>query len=172
VKKRIPAVLIFTFSFLICVFLPALAFAQTAAELDTMLDTETVTVSEASRFALGSVGLLPPELSDAETRAAAYEAALSRGWVWGRPEDSISLQETAFLIMNAFGIKGGIMYSLLHNPRYAYREMIYRRLIQGRIYSSMKISGQQFLQILGMTLNYTGEREQMDEIIMGREAIR
>ena len=171
-KKYNLAFLIFTFSFLIYIFLPALAFAQTAAELDTLLGADAVTVSEAARFTLGSVGLLPPELSGAAAQDAAYEAAQSRGWVRSGPQDAISLQETAFLLMNAFELKGGIMYSLIRNPRYAYREMVYRKLIQGRAYSSMKVSGQRLLQLIGLTLNYTGEREQMDDIIINSEASR
>ena len=157
---------------LLFLLLPTLAFAQTAAELDVLMETETVTVGEAARFTLGSAGLLPPELSGAAARDAAYEEAQSRGWVRSGQGDDISLQETAFLLMNAFGIKGGIMYTAVHNPRYAYREMVYRKLIQGRAYSSMKVSGQRLLQLIGMTLNYTGEREQMDDIIMNSEAPR
>jgi len=171
-KAHRTSFLIFTFSFLTCFFLPAMAFSQTAAELDALLETETVSAAVAARFALGAVGLLPPELSGSAAQAAAYDAALSRGWVESGPDGAISLQETAFLIMNAFGLKGGIMYSLAHSPRYAYREMVYRRLIQGRAYSNMTVSGKRLLQIIGLTLNYTGEREQMDEIITNSEAQR
>ena len=139
-------------------------FSQTAAEMDTLLETEAVTVKTAARFVLGSVALLPPELSSVAAENDAYNAALSRGWVKGRPEDAIGLQEMAYLIMNAFGLRGGIMYSLLHNPRYAYREMIYRRIIQGRTNANMKVSGQRFLLIIGRALNYAGEREMLDGI--------
>ena len=154
--------LLFVFIF-IC-SLPSV-HAQTAAEMDALLETNAVSVATAARFAMGSIGLLPPELSGAVAETAAYEDALSRGWVNGGPQDAISLQETAFLIMSAFDLKGGIMYSLLRSPRYAYREMIYRKLIQGRSNSNMNVTGARFLQILGRSLNYAGEREQMDELL-------
>ena len=171
-KPRNKVFLIFTFSFLTCFFTPAMAFSQTAAELDVLLGTETVSVAAAARFALGAVGLLPPGLSGSAAQNAAYDAAQSRGWVKSGPDDAISLEGVAFLVMNAFGIKGGIMYSLAHSPRYAYREMVYRKLIQGRAYSNMTVSGKRLLQIIGLALNYTGEREQMDGMIMNGEAQR
>ena len=150
---------------LILLFLPALTFAQTAAELDALLETNTLTVSQAARFTLGAVGLTPPELSGATAVNAAYQQALSNGWVRSAQEDAITLQELAFLMMNAFELRGGIMYSIFRNPRYAYREMVYLRLMQGRVDANMRLSGQRFLQILGRTLNYTGEREAMDELL-------
>lgn len=147
------------------IFFPAIVFAQTAAELDLLLESDAVTTNVAARFVMGAAGLTSPELSGAAANNAAYQAALSKGWVKGAPENAINLQDTAFLMMNVFELKGGIMYSILHNPRYAYREMIYKKLIPGQAYANMTLSGQKFLQILGRLLNYTGERGRMDEIL-------
>ena len=114
-------------------FCSALALsAQTAAELDTLLETNAVTAAAAARFILGAADLLPPELSGTEAEEAAYAIALEMGWTAKNADAAVTLQDTAFLVMNAFDIKGGIMYSRFRNPRYAYREMIYRKLIQGR----------------------------------------
>jgi hypothetical protein len=84
------------------------------------------------------------------------------GWLRGEAESAITLQELSFLIMNAFDLRGGLMYTLFRNPRYAYREMIYRQLIQGRAYSNMNVSGIRFLQILGRVLSHTGENDLPD----------
>ena len=156
-----------TYVLLVCFFFCTvlILFAQTAAELDRILETQVVTVSLAARFAMGAQGLLPEGLSGSAAETAAYETAYSGGWVKGGPEEAINLQDTAFLLMNVFELKGGIMYTLFRSPRYAYREMVYRRLIQGRAYSNMEVSGTNFLQILGRILNYTGERERMDAML-------
>ena len=150
---------------------PALVFAQTAAELDTLLGTDAVTTNVAARFVMGAAGLAPPELSGEEAKTSAYKTALAKGWVKSGPQEEISLKEAAFLMMNVFELKGGIMYSIFHNPRYAYREMIYLKLIPGRTYANSKLSGQKFLQVLGRVLNYTGEREQMDAVLRSRGVI-
>ena len=152
---------------LVCIFFSTtlILSAQTAAEMDRMLETRARSVGLAARFAMGAYGLLPEGLSGAAAEAAAYQAARSAGWVRGGPEEEINLRDTAFLLMNVFELRGGIMYRLFRSPRYAYREMVYRRLIQGRSYPHMGLSGPTFLQILGRTLNFTGEREMMDAML-------
>ena len=148
--------------FFLLLLLPVHARAQTAAEMDTMLGATEVSAAGAARFVLGAAELLPPGLSGAAAESAAYEMARSKGWIKAAASDAISLKETAFLLMNAFELKGGAMYSLFHNPRYAYREMVYRKLIQGASDPDMKVSGIRFLQILGRTLSYSGENELVD----------
>ena len=133
--------------------LPAIAFAQNAAELDAMLKAETVSASSAARFVLGAADLLESGLSGQEAEKAAYDIASSNGWVMVSGDESLTLKETAFLIMKAFKIKGGIMYSLFNNPRYAYREMIYRKLISGHMDGAMKVYGFRFLQILDKVIS-------------------
>jgi len=138
--------------------LPMLAFAppalqaQTAADMETMLGSDTVSTAAAARFVLGAADLLTPGLSGSEAERAAYEMASSRGWVKASAGDAISMEETAFLVMKAFDLKGGLMYSLFKNPRYAYREMVYRKLIPGQTYQGTKVSGAKLLQILDKTV--------------------
>ena len=97
---------------------------------------------------------MPPGVSGPQAERAAYETAFSNGWIKIAADEPLSLKDAAFLIMRAFELKGGVMYSLFKNPRYAYREMVYRRLIPGRINSKMKVSGPKFLSVLDNTLNY------------------
>ena len=132
--------------------LPGIVCAQTASELDVMLESNTVSAAKAARFVLGAAGLLPEDLSGLEAENAAYTIAFSSGWINVQPHEALTMKNTAFLIMRAFDIKGGIMYTLMKNPRYAYREMVYRNLIPGRTDQSMIVSGWKFLQILDRTM--------------------
>ena len=141
---------------LVLILLPALAFGQTAAEMDVMLQADTVSGARLARFVLGSSGLLPPGLSGPQAEKAAYDMALSNGWITISPEENATQKDAAFLIMKAFNLKGGVMYSLLGNPRYAYREMVYQKLIMGRTDQAMKVSGKKLLQILDKTIKYAG----------------
>jgi hypothetical protein len=93
--------------FFIHLIFPSLAFAQTAVELDALLETNAVTTSVAARFVMGAAGLTTPELSGAVANNAAYQAALSKGWVKKAPEEAISVQETAFLMMNVLSLREG-----------------------------------------------------------------
>ena len=140
----------------------SLIFAQTAAELELVLGVQTVSAAQAARFVLGAADLLPTGLSGPQAQTAAYRMARERGWLGTEAAGAISLRDTAFLIMQAFGFKGGIMYSIFENPRYAYREMLHRRIIQGRADPAMTVSGQRLMQIIGSALSYSGENELMD----------
>ena len=122
-----------------------------------MLAANTVSAARAARFVLGTAELLPPGLSGAEAEKAAYDLALSKGWIKVASGNAFTLKDTAFLMMNAFDLKGGVMYSCLKNPRYAYREMVYRKLILGTADPGMKVSGPRFLQILDKTSRFTDE---------------
>ena len=133
-------------------FLCSFAFAQTAGEMDTMLRSDTVSAAKAARFVLGTADLLTPGVSGSAAEAEAWDMARTNGWIKISANENISLKETAFLVMRAFKLKGGVMYSLFKNPRYAYREMVYRKIIRGNSNPSMKISGPGLLLILDRTL--------------------
>jgi hypothetical protein len=57
--------------------------------------------------------------------------------------------------MKAFALKGGLMYTLFPGLRYAYRELAYRKIITGRAYSTMRVSGERLLRLLDRALVYS-----------------
>ncbi|MDR2210900.1 MAG: hypothetical protein LBO65_05445 [Spirochaetaceae bacterium] len=136
--------------------------AQTAEELDRMLETPAVNAAQAARFVLGAADLLPEYLFGGDAEDAAYTMAAERGWLRLGPGDTMRLKDAAFLVMGAFSLKGGIMYSIFRNPRYAYREMVYKKIIQGRGDPGFTLSGERLLHIIGRTLRYSGEDERLD----------
>lgn len=136
---------------LLFLFLPILAFAQTASELEAVLETQAVTCAQAARFVIASSGTT---LSGPE-----FELAMARGWFreGTAPDESITLGKLSFLIMKAFYMKGSMMYAIFPGPRYAFRSMVSRSYIQAPSDPAMKVSGERFLQILGRVLNAVGE---------------
>ena len=75
---------------------------------------------------------------------------------WGiePPEgrDSLTLGEFSHLVMRAFGIPGGIMYTFVPGPRYAARELGYREFILDKPWPDRSLSGEEALSILGEAL--------------------
>jgi hypothetical protein len=55
--------------------------------------------------------------------------------------------------VESFGIGGGIMYSITKAPHYAYLELVYRNVIQGRVIGSTPVSGDYLLFITGRMLS-------------------
>jgi hypothetical protein len=138
------AVFIFHFSLFFC-------YAQsTAAEIETLMGTKAVTFAQAARFLLEASDTMVTYDPD-----AAFRYAQERKWLpKGVSADSEArLDEVSLLIMNSFGFKGGILYSLTKHPLYAYRELKYSNILQGRIYPDMKVSGDQLLFFTGRTLS-------------------
>jgi hypothetical protein len=146
-------------------FLAAPLAAQDAGDMDVLLETPAVSGAAAARFVLGAAGLLPEGLSGPAAENAAWEAARERGWVQGQADRALRLKEAAFLVMRAFGMKGGLMYTLFPGPRYAYRELLHLRLIQGRSDEGFTVSGERLLQIIGRALRHAGEDSRLDEAL-------
>jgi hypothetical protein len=131
------------------------AHGQTAAEMEGLLDTGEITCAQAAYFVLAAALEDPPQNPE-----AAFGMALEQGWLPGNSESSggITLGGLSLLLMKAFGIKGGLMYRIFPLDRYAYREMTSRGFIEGRSYSALKVSGEQFMGILENVLTQR-ERE-------------
>ncbi|GHV96429.1 hypothetical protein AGMMS50293_27490 [Spirochaetia bacterium] len=143
--------LIITIFCLPAYFLPA----QTAERMDILLSSPEVSCAIAALAVLPAAALIPEDSSP----EAAFAAALEQGVLPKNAEadKAIKLDELSFLIMRSFGMKSGLMYALFPSPRYAYREMIYRKLIQGRNDHALTLSGERLLRILGRTLDFLGE---------------
>jgi outer membrane protein OmpA-like peptidoglycan-associated protein len=133
------------------VILTSAAFlhAQTAAEMDVLLETPAVNFAQASRFVLATAEYPADENPAAGT---AYVLAREKGWLPKKaaPESPVRLGELCFLIMKAFDIKGSFLYALFPGPRYAFRELDYLSLIPGRRDPALRVSGEDFLRILEM----------------------
>ena len=138
--------------------LPGLLCAQTADELDTILDTQEITCSQAALFVLAASGSL-------SGGGDAFAAAWEQGWLpKGAEADSpVTLGNLSLLIMKAFALPGGLSYTLFPGPRHACRELAYLRIIRGRTDPAGRLSGGEFLHILGRTLTVTGEEEALAE---------
>jgi hypothetical protein len=140
-------------------FFAVIVRAQTAAEMEGVLDTEEITYTQAAYFTLASVLESPPP-----GQAGAFALAQEQGWLPknAEPGGLVKLKDLSLLMMKAFNLEGGLMYRLFPGQRYAYREMIRRGFIEGRVYPGFTVSGEQFLQILGNVLSHTGDAELLE----------
>jgi hypothetical protein len=136
--------------FLIAIFfilLPGVIYAQTAAELETVMNTKAVTCVQAASFVLRSAGT-------AISEGTPFQQAVNNGWLRNSAEnDPITMEKLSYLIMAAFNMRGGVMYRLIPGPRYAYRSMVSNSYIQGNTDPRMTVSGERFLLVLGKVMN-------------------
>ena len=133
--------------------------AQTAARIERLLGQNTVSYQEAALLALEASGHLDPAKN---TKAGdAFNFAMKSGWLPANAKagDTVNLKGLSLLIARAFGIKGGLFYSIFKNQHYAYRTLVYYNIIQGRADPLMYVTGEFLLFIVNraMYLNGIGE---------------
>ena len=144
--------------FYCCFFMVLAVFlhAQTADRIEGFLNAKAISYGDAA--------LLVLEAADAADRFGsgvisskeeAFRFAAGQKWL---PADATSnttatLEWVSLLTMQSFGLKGGIFYSLSKQPHYAYRELAYKDIIQGRIDPQMPVSGEILLFMVGRVLD-------------------
>jgi hypothetical protein len=126
------------------------ARGQTAAEMEGLLDAGEITCAQAAYFVFAAALEDPPQNPE-----AAFAMALEQGCLPAKSESNrgITMGGFSLLLMKTFDIKGGLMYRLFPRGRYAFREMTGRGFIEGRSYSTLPVSGEQFLRILENVLD-------------------
>jgi len=132
---------------------PALLEASTAEEIETLLGSAVITYAQASRFILEAANALVTGSGE-----EAFNYAAANNWL---PENAVSgdsarLDHISLLLMRSFSMNGGIMYSLFGNSHYAYRELVYLNIIQGRTDPMMFVSGERLLFYVNRILEHLG----------------
>jgi hypothetical protein len=132
------------------------AAAQSNAILDQILENPRLNYGQAAYLVLTASGKLPESVAP----AAAADALEGLGWrIEARAaEDPVSLGEYSWLLMRALELKGGVFYHLFPGPRYAARELAYRRLIQGKAHPGRPVGGEEAVRLLAGALELKGGR--------------
>jgi hypothetical protein len=145
VNKKYCALLIF-----ICLFSTGSLPAQsTANTIEALLSMDAVTYAAAARLLLEASETLKTSNAD-----EAFNYAVEQNWLPKKAaaNDEARLDAISLLLMRSFNIKGGLFYSITKNSHYAYRELVYQNIIQGKSDPSMKLSGERLLLITGRVL--------------------
>ncbi|MCL2129475.1 MAG: OmpA family protein [Treponema sp.] len=139
--------------------LPVFLNAQTAMEIEELLDVKAVSYEQASRLVLKAADIqefsATVSLPDG---SEAFNLAAERKWL---PKNAAinaeaSYEGVSLLIMRAFNIKGGLFYTISKNAHYAYREMVQKEIIQGRSDPKMPLSGEELLFLVDRVIGYMG----------------
>jgi outer membrane protein OmpA-like peptidoglycan-associated protein len=129
-------------------------FAQDAQTLENLLAAPTVSYADAADF-----------VYKAADRGGAAE--LPKG---ADPQQSARVDGAAYLVMNAFNLKGGIFYSLFKNPHYAYREMVQQKVIQWFSDPMRDISGEQLVYMVNRALALSEAEAEVEAAKARKEA--
>jgi outer membrane protein OmpA-like peptidoglycan-associated protein len=142
------------------VFLFFLAFplsAQTAQKVENLLNQEEISWQDAAIFALEA-----SEKAVLDNPYEAFQFASSAEMLPKNIEASnlAKFDGISLLLMKAFDLKGGLFYTIFKNSHYAYRELVYKDIIQGKNDPEMTVSGQEFLFMINRILAITENNSQ------------
>lgn len=129
-------------------------FAQSAVFFDEILKTKQITFSQAAYLVFIGNG----EYQDTVQHEIVFAEALKRKWIdqAAKPERPITAEQFAYLVMRAFGIKGGLMYTLFPCPRYSFRELVYIGLIPRTMDPQAFVEGSLALRIVRIAAELKG----------------
>ena len=146
--------LLFLSIVILLIFVAFSGFSQTTDIVDTILEQEKTEVGHAAYMVLVAAG----ELSESASPEEAVSVLNKKGWNFSSKEadEPIRLGEYSYIIMRAFDIRGGIFYSLFPGPRYAARELVYKKFVTGGLSYLRDVSGEEALRILGRVLEWKG----------------
>ena len=139
------------FAFLLIIFLASVSAvsADYNETMDSIISEEKISYGEASFALLLGTDVIDEYFSVEEAAAVMSEKYPSTSMDW---DSSVNLAHFSFMIMSAYNMKGGLMYRIFPGPRYAVRELRYKKILQGKSYSTMSLSGERALRIIGRVL--------------------
>jgi len=144
--------------FLLCFLLavPCLLFAQMAERIERLLGQDRVSYRDAALLVMEASGRI--DAAEQVSADDAFSLAAERGWLpkGAKAEGDAKLNGVSLLVIRAFDINGGALFSLFKNPHYAYRAMVYRGIIQGRSDPQMAVSGGLLLFTVNRALGIGG----------------
>jgi len=153
-KKRKAILAALCFFGVLCAVPASLAAQGAAVEIEALLASRALSYAQASRFVL--------EAADAaafDDPIEAFHFARERNWLPrnAEPNALARLDSISLLLMQSFGLSGGILFTLTGSAHFAYREMEHMGFIHGRVSPRQTVSGDTLLYLTGRVLAHLEE---------------
>ena len=131
--------------------------AQSAEKISEIIGTKKVTYGQMAYLA----SVYNMRVSEDASYEQAFEALRQAGVISASKQesDAVSLKDASLICANATGLKGGLFYSIFHNPRYAYKELKAKGFLPPTVDSSFTVSGRDAIAILNGCISLTGGNE-------------
>jgi len=120
-------------------FMANFGFSQSMDRVDIFLDSELAPFDQAIYIILSTAGLVDEEVTTLQAIDAAQKL-FSRFRLPGDLRSPISAQMASYMLIESFGLSGGIMYQLFPGPWYGIREANHRGLFPGTRRSGQRLT--------------------------------
>jgi hypothetical protein len=134
------------------------AWSQSNDVIDTLLSQERATLANVAYLVLTASGAV----DETQSVDQAFAALQAKPWGFAKaaPDATVTFGSYAYLVMRAFGLRGGVMYTIFPGPRYAARELAYRQFLPGDTSPGRHLSGREATHVLGKVLELLGQRQE------------
>ena len=134
----------FIFSLLLFLFSLPL-HSQIAQRIEMLLEMPAISYQDTALFVLEAADWFGPEAFASPEQAFIF--AMEQGWLPSNvaATQAVNFRGFSLLVMRAFEIPGGFLFTLTGSQHHAYRELAYRNIIQGRTDPHMLVSGELLL---------------------------
>lgn len=131
-----------------------LASAQSNARIDELLVQPQAQTGLVAYLVLTAVGTIPEDADPVQ----ALETAKASGLVDKAlsADSPMTLEGLCFLTMRALDVKGGLQWSLFPNPRAAFRELAFHKLINTSGGPARLIAGDEVMRTLSAVITLKG----------------
>ncbi len=155
-RRFLKVVMLIGVLYLVCV-IPL--FSQSNELIDSILAEREAKFGVSVYLVLAAANLVDRNIETKNAGEVAVKFLKDAGWgiKVKRTDSYITLGEYSLVLMEAFKMKGGIMYTLFPSPRYASRELYYHGFIDGNRDPYRKISGDEVVLMLRNVMDWKEE---------------
>lgn len=137
--------------FLLVAVLPIVS--QSNEMIDKLLDEQKARFGLSAYLVLAASGKIPEEASVEDAMEALDNRSFS-SLKKKTKDDFITFRELAYLVMQAFEMRGGIMYRIVPSPRYAYKEMLFINLLNANQKDRAPINSDEMIDLLSGVMEW------------------
>lgn len=141
---------------LIAIFsIPCLqVFSQSNDRIDELLRQGQARLDATAYIVLAAGG----DIAETDTVEMAFSKARELGLTLpaDAPESPVRVDALSFMLMKSLRLKGGVMYRLFPGRRYAYRELVFSKVVNDKGGPARVISGDEVIRSLGYALELKG----------------
>lgn len=126
--------------------------ANEDAIIDGILAQKSITFGNAAWLVGRSIGTFDESIAPEQAAAKAVAAG------WGSQSlgaaDPLDLKAFSQVLVQAFHVPGGLLYSWFPGPRYALRELVFRKIIPSTLAPDQPLSGEEAMRYLQATQDW------------------
>ncbi len=131
-------------------FLARLAAQDAGVDDNAVIDSILAQKAISWQNAAWLVGRATQLLDDSATPADAVAKAVSAGWgpASRAPDAPLDLRSYSFTLVKALALPHGLLFQIFPGPRYALRELVFRKIVPVTLPPDMPVSGEEAMRYL------------------------